>query len=128
MQAEQSFGKLRTVSEAELLRDELERELKTKPNRLFRRLLKFWDDMEALAQEESPRLSLLDMEIFPEVYFAYSSLLVGENNPETYGCEIAPAEFLAEVRSLGVTLRPALYEVARLMIREKYRRQHVYEI
>jgi len=130
MKPEQSFGKLRTVSEAELLRDELKRELKAKNNRLFQKLLKFWDDMVKLTDDEFLRkkLRFLDDERFPEVYFAYTLLLSGETDPAVFGNETNPQKLLHEFLEEFPTKRAALYETVKVMIKEKYRRQHVYEI
>ena len=117
----------------EQLREMLEGELSGKRGRragLFRNLLEFWDDLVKLADDESVkgRLYFLDDEKFPEVYFAYTLVLSGETNPAVFGNETNPQELLGEFLEQGQTRRLAIYEAVKKMIKEKYKRQHVYEI
>jgi len=112
------------------LRKELEKALSKRDNKLVRALLEFWDDLEKLAEEETmrPKLHWLDGEVFPEVYFAYTLLLSGEDDPAVFGNETNPQELLQEYLEQGQSLRLAFYETVQKMVKEKYRRQHVYKI
>lgn len=117
----------------EQLRQELAKELRGKRGqtaRLFRKLLKFWDDLVKLTDDDNLRkkLRFLDDEKFPEVYFGYTLVLSGERDPAVFGNETNPQELLQEFLEEGLSRRQALYETVKTMIKEKYRRQHVYEI
>jgi len=95
-------------------------------------LLGLWDDMEELVNLESLRkkLRFLDMDKFPEIYFAYTVLIAGETEPEIFGCSTNPMQILKGIQEEfpEFTFRKALAETVKEMVREKYKRQHMYEL
>jgi hypothetical protein len=96
-------------------------------------LLGLWGDMEKLLNLESLRkkLRFLDDEKLPEIYFAYTLLIAGETDPEVFGSCSNPMQILEQaLRENGPegTFREALQETVKEMLREKYRRQHMYEL
>jgi len=107
-------------------------------------LLGLWGDMEELVKLESLRkkLRFLDMDKFPEIYFAYTLLISGETDPEVFGCITNPLVILGQILSKDtlfysgkvkeadpkITFRKALQETVKEMIREKYKRHHRYEL
>jgi hypothetical protein len=95
-------------------------------------LLGLWDDMEELVKLESLRkkLRFLDDEKLPEIYFGYTLLIAGETDPEVFGCSTSPVEILKGIQKEfpELTFRKAMQETVKEMIREKYKRQHMYEL
>jgi len=77
-------------------------------------LLVFWEDMERLTEEEYDRLWRIDDEPFSEVSFAYTRLI---------------AEGKAGPRLIqGESIKTIIYDEAKKLIKEKYKKQCVYEI
>ena len=96
-------------------------------------LLGLWDDMEELVALDSLRTKLrfLDYEKFPEVYFAYMVVIKGETDPEVFGCSTNPMDLLSDEfqeAEPGDNLRKILKETVKEMIKEKFKRQHVYRL
>lgn len=96
-------------------------------------ILGLWDDMVELLGTESIRTKLrfLDFQKFPEVYFAYLLVIKGETDPEVFGCSTNPMELLDEEIAESEEdddFKTILKRTVREMIKEKFKRQHMYEL